>query len=456
MRRSYGTAARVGLVLLAGATLVHSGPARAQEVPASTIGGFEGTGAASGLRTVYNPEGILPIAAPVDFGSPDALATIATGPSTFARASIADPGDLLANPDALLSAGSEDYPQGAIPPYPFRVTASSGTGEPTARSAPAPGFDAAVTATASGSQAEATTPKVSAPAILAVGSMRTLATTHTDGSKVVVEAHASLSDLDLLGLLTIKSVSTDLTVTSNGSVTETAGGTVVTGASLGGQPVTIDSEGIHPEKGAGSAERAEVTALNEVLSALGLRVTAASPINQESPTSGQVIAAGLRVDLEVSERTYPQIGELVDQLPPLPSLIPGVPGPDDLLAVARARHLLTVAVAQASVSLGARPAVEYPEIPIDDWVEPPLDVSVVALPEPVALGPSPAPAQPVSSSRIVNVEPDDAPSLGFAEGIGLLAALGLVVQSLLADRISRGAAALLAADASDACPWEGT
>jgi hypothetical protein len=455
MRRSYGTAARVGLVLLAGATLVHSGPARAQEVPASTIGGFEGTGAASGLRAVYNPEGILPIAPPLDLGSPDALATIATGPSTFARASMADPGDLLANPDALFSAGSEDYPQGAIPPYPFRITASSGTGAPTARSAPAPGFDAAVTATESGSQAEATTPKVSAPAILTVGSMRTRAATHTDGSKLVVEARASLSDFDLLGLLTIKSVSTDLTVTSNGRVTETSGGTVVTGASFGGQPVTIDSQGIHPEKGAGAAERAEVTALNEVLSALGLRVTAAGPIKQESPTAGQVISAGLRVDLEVSDRTYPQIGELLDQLPPLPALIPGAPGPDDLIVLARARHLLTIGVAQASVSLGVRPAVEYPVIPVDESFEVPPDVSV-ALPEPVALGPGPAPAQPVVSTPIGNVEPDEAPSLGFAEGIGLLAVLGLVLQSLIADRISRGAAALLATDALDTCPWEGT
>ena len=88
--------------------------------PAPTaVGAFEGTAQASGLRAVYNPEGILPIPPPVDLSAPDALATIASGPSTFARASVADPGDLLANPDALLVQASPSYPAGAIPPVPL-------------------------------------------------------------------------------------------------------------------------------------------------------------------------------------------------------------------------------------------------------------------------------------------------------------------------------------------------
>ena len=43
-------------------------------------------------------------------------------------------------------------------------------------------------------------------------------------------------------------------------------------------------------------------------------------------------------------------------MPPLPTLVPGAPGLDDLLALARARHLLTVAVGQAQVTLGLRSA----------------------------------------------------------------------------------------------------
>ena len=82
---------------------------------------------ADGLHAFYNPSGLLPIGAPGDVGSPDAYATISSGPAAFARASAADPGDLLANPDALLQVGAgSGYKPGTIPAYPYRATAIGG------------------------------------------------------------------------------------------------------------------------------------------------------------------------------------------------------------------------------------------------------------------------------------------------------------------------------------------
>lgn len=88
-------------LLLAGAG---GGSAVQAEIPPENpLAGYTGSAASSGLRVGYVPKGVLPIASPVDLGAPDTLATINSGPLTFARASVADPGDLLANPDALLA-----------------------------------------------------------------------------------------------------------------------------------------------------------------------------------------------------------------------------------------------------------------------------------------------------------------------------------------------------------------
>ncbi len=139
------------LALVASSTLV-GGTVHAQTDTGAeatsppALGGYEGRAQSSGLHVFYNPEGLLPVAAPVDFGSPDALATITSGPSTFGRASVADPGDLLVNPDALLAQADPSYPGGTLPPYPFRISATSGFGEPVAESRPAPGLEARVEA----------------------------------------------------------------------------------------------------------------------------------------------------------------------------------------------------------------------------------------------------------------------------------------------------------------------
>ena len=453
MNRRVTTAARVAMALVAGATLVRSGSADAQDAaPVSTIGGFEGTAAASGVRVVYNPEGILPIPPPIDLSIPDALATIASGPSTFARASVADPGDLLSNPDALLTQGSPDYPAGAIPPYPFRISASSGSGAPTATLTPLPGLEASVSALPDGSEATASTPRATAPAIVTFGTARSHTTTHTDGSTVTLEASSTLSDFDLLGVLTIDSVATRLSVTSDGTTTTTSGGTVVTGASVLGTPVVIDADGIHPREDARGVESAAVTAVNDLLTGLGLRITVASPVEQEAPQAGQLISPGLRVDLEVSEKTFPQIGDLLGQLPPLPPLVPGAPGLDDVLALARARHLLTIGVGQAAVDLGVRSGGGDVELSTDGGLGLPTE-----LPGSVDFGSGTLPSLPPQISTPIGTrEPGDTPAAGFAEGIGVLAILGLLLQPLLADRISRGAAFLLDGDPADTCPREGT
>src|SRR3546814_4504150 len=157
--------------------------------------------------------------------SSDVCSSDLSGPSTFARASTADPGDLLANPDALLTLVSSEYPQGLIPAYPYRASATSGFGAPTQESNPAPGLNARAEVTSTGSVAQATMPKAIAPAIASFGTLSSLATTDVDGSTVTVRARSEMSGFSLLDVLKIDSIVTDITVSSTGEETTVTGGT---------------------------------------------------------------------------------------------------------------------------------------------------------------------------------------------------------------------------------------
>jgi len=427
-RRRVGTALRVALGLVAASTLLGSnGPVRAQSTGSGTgttptLGGFSGTAAASGLHVEYNPEGLLPTGSPVDLNAPDALATIASGPSTFARAGIADPGDLLANPDALLAAADPSYPQGSIPPWPFRITAGSGVGAPAAESNPAPGLRARVTAEGGTSTAEAHGPGVTVPAVVTIGSSASYADTTTDGSSVTVHSRAEISAVDILGVIRIESIVTELTATSAGAGTTIEGGTVVSGVTVAGQPAEIDDDGI---RGLGLD-------LGPVLAPLGIKVTLPGPTETAAPTTGQLASNGLRIEVVGNlENSVPGVGDLLDQLPPLDPIAPGMPSPEDLIAAAQANHVVTIELGRGSVSLNAR----------------------APAPRPAPRTSGAAPAASVGGSAAAPALVPAAPAASLSTGIGVLAALLLLVQPLIGDRLARVAAAQLAPD-QEGCSWE--
>ncbi|HEV3354753.1 MAG TPA: hypothetical protein VG076_17620 [Acidimicrobiales bacterium] len=444
---------RLALGLVAAATLLPAGtiPGRAA-ASSPTLAGYTGSAAASGLHALYNPAGLLPVAAPVDFGVPDALATITTGPSTFARASVADPGDLLVNPDALITLGFAQWKPGTLPPYPYRVSATSGSKTPTAESSPGPGLDARVDAADAGSTATATTPAVTAPPVATMGSMSSLATTTTssDGSTVTTHAVSKVSHFDLLGVLTIESIVTDLTSTSDGGPVKLTGGTTVTGAAVMGKPVNIDTTGVH---GPGDL-------LNGVLAAAGIHVTLLGPVKVAGTDTGQLGSDGLRIDLEVSQKTTPGLKALVAQLAPLHNPTASAPGPEDVVKVLEADHLVALEVGRAVVSLQATSAGPEPAVEGAATASGPTDARRVSSPAALELsqsslqpdngvGPSTgSPALPAFPASIGRTQPTAA-SIGA--GIGALALLVLLAQPLLGDRLARMANIVLAADDGEAC-----
>ena len=448
---------RIALACIAAGTLLGAGDVAAQTTPtagAARLGGLQGTAAASGVHAFYNPEGALPLAAPVDAGVPDTLATITSGPTTYARASAADPGDLLANPNALFSQGGADI---GFPPYPYRVEASSGVGEPDGVVEPGPGLRSTVHADGAGSTAESRMPALAAPAVLTAGSMVSTSSTSTDGATVTVHTRAEVQDIDLLGVLHIESVVTDLTATADGQQVTLAGGTVVSGATVADQPVTIDANGVRPEEGP-SGPTPAVADLNELLAGAGIRIAVSAPVQQEGDTAGRLASDGLRIELEVSDETYPILVTLRDLVPVIDSP-PGAPGLADVLALTEARHLSAIQVGRGAVTISARPP------------RPPRPAAPSTADGAAAAGGSVAPstgarpstgiATPAAPARLGDAAPVAAPvsdegvGLGFGEGIGAIAFLVVALQPFVGNRLAQRSVAILAQDQATTCQWEG-
>lgn len=441
--------------------------ARAQEAgegepadPAAALGGYEGRAASSGLQVFYTPEGALPVPSLAEVGAPDALATISSGPTTFARGSAADPGDLLANPDALLTLGFPGYPQGTLPAYPYRATATSGFGEPRAESYPAPGLGARVSAEPTEATAEATMPRADASAIATFGSMTSLSTTKIDGSKVTVRARTTVSDFKILDVVVIDSIITELTATSDGTEPKLTGGTTVSGASVLGRPVTIDSDGVHAEPGRPSPIPGVGGLggdLNKVLADAGIRVTLVGPVREQGDAAGQLSSSGVRIDFELSQRTVPALAAL-SELPSLPPLVPGAPSADDLIVAAQARHLARLEVARGLVSLASTGGAEIDSGVLDSLT--PDSALPVADPALGTSGPldvgtlgqqSTTPGSSTTNER--RVATVRGPRVPLGTGIGALALLLAFAQPFIGARIARMTSTVLAAD-DVACPWE--
>ena len=338
---------------------------------------------------------------------------------------------------------------GQFPVYPYRVSATSGLGAPTDEVTAAPGLHASVRADETGSGAEATMPFLAAPAILRAGTLSASASTTLDAGTVTVRSRTAITGVDLLGLVAIDSIVTDLTATSSGGETTTEGGTVVTGATVLGQPVTIDASGIAAGNGSGGSNPV-VDAVDEALRQVGITLTVAEPVALAGGSAGQLAAAGLRIDLEASERTFPALGDALDALPPMDALVPGLPSVEDVLAAARARHLVSVAVGGASVSLSGRSSGAGREAPTGS-------VATPALPGPASnqlvLDPIAPPAPSVDGG--VAAPATEPTAAGFGEGVGTVALLVLLLQPFLGDRLARAATTLLAPEDASSCPRGG-
>lgn len=465
--------------LLLGVVAPGVGTASAQTSDEVLVG-IQGLGHASGIYITYNLGGVLPVASPVDSAAPDALATMSSGPSTFARAGVFDPGDLLASPDTAASLlGFPGYEPGTIPPFPYRIQATSGFGEPAAESNPAPGLRAYVEALAESSVSFASAGESSAPGLFSVGGVTTTASTLTDGATVTAYAKTEVTGINLFDVVKIESLVTEVVATSQGSTVTVSGGSTIGGATLMGQAVVIDGEGVHPEDDGGNApllgglSKSLTEQASELLSEAGITITAGGTVDQASGDEGFLSATGLKVVLDIDGRSLPLLSdvfELFDQLPITPQ-VPGAPVQlADLLEVVRANNIFQIDFGRAEVALATRTA---PPIPAFEPTTPtfpssPTPTTPIVTPTPsISSGgptlPAATPTTPVTSPTAnvggtpVAVPPAQvisSPTPTSGHALGTIVVLALLAQPFLGRWLSRFGQRVLAPGvaAGSTCP----
>lgn len=265
----------------------------AEPVRLSTqLGGFSVNVEGAPFKTLLDdPKSTVPrpTGAAVVEGDPNfTLASTTTGPNSRAVGSTVWPGNLFGEGLALVAPGLPSYPLKAEARYPDTPYAQDGQFDGGQLShASALGLDAF--ATASGA------PK-SIPGQVSLGdASSTSTTTVTDKNIAHGTVVASVTNVDLVGVIHIGSVKTELDVQSNGTKGTSSGHTTVSGVTVAGQGYTVDETGAHV---AGQGGGLPPVANPDPLALLGITF---SGVTQKAITTGSTAtrrATGLIITID--------------------------------------------------------------------------------------------------------------------------------------------------------------
>lgn len=278
-----------GITCLGGAVAVAATgglPAGADNAAGSGFFSFSLTATAPGQQFTYD----YPSATPhpqAEGEVPESVANLNSSPQGYALATIAWPGPLAGNAGTtsqLLNLG--------VPPSqanelndPARAEARTGSGPPTVTNNSVPGTSMTATATPAAVDSDATTVGLSGPAPQS-GSGNT--ETHssvklTGAAQAVATAHSVVHNVSLAGgLVTISSVTSTATATTDGVKGTASGGTVVSGMKIAGQPAYVDEHGLHVGQSGPSAPVNSIAAAiaNQALAGFGMKVAVSQPQTQ--------------------------------------------------------------------------------------------------------------------------------------------------------------------------------
>ncbi|MBA2281111.1 MAG: hypothetical protein H0W25_07730, partial [Acidimicrobiia bacterium] len=406
-RRRRRAAAGLGL-LLAAVTVGGATPdVGAQEGSGLTdlseqFGGFELSGRASGLQVSYDLRNVLPLPAPLLLVSaPEAQSGMTTGPGSTALASLAYPGNVLANLPSVVAQGAPEV-AAFIPPYPILTRAEYPAGPPEA-SQDIGTASSSVNATDAVSDAFVGLADADIPGLVTVGSISTTTSTALLTGSVESRARVEFSDVSILfGLLHIDSIVTDLVANTDASASASAGSTTIAGATLLGLPITIGPDGIvggPPPSGPGdpnpltpitenlpglgpvsdalngvtgplnelirSALGTSTATLNDLLAAAGITVKVAEPTEVLEAGSAERTAAGVVVELVFDGSGDNPLAQLLaliptDQLPT--EGLPGIPlntSPQALVKLLKETSVVGFGMAAARVAALASAPFEF-------------------------------------------------------------------------------------------------
>lgn len=283
MRRGLGS---VLVGLAAGALSLATVVVAAPLAGADGLLGYDMTADAKGVNifTVIPESAFYP-----ELNIPQASATQQSG-TGYALASSAWPGPIVANGGTLLGILVPGFPPelAALLVYPVRAEARSGQDPPTT-SYNAPGMTMRSRADESSSEAEAGAQGVSvSPAVF--GAARTTASTKATANAAVATARSEVKNFDLAGVLKIQSIVSTAKATSDGAKSSGAANTVISGATVMGQGVTIDETGLHFGDTNTPIDAVVQQVAKQALDAAGIKVTV-GPATKELKGASAVVGA---------------------------------------------------------------------------------------------------------------------------------------------------------------------
>lgn len=209
---------------------------------------------------------------------PEVTSSLTTGNVGAGLASVAWPGPILGNAGStILVLSPQAPPQVTMLNDPVRAESRT-AGPQTASNSAIPG----TTMTSSAKPDEVTAQVATGtPTQLPVGTLGALTSSSrvafTGATAAVGEAKSTVQQLTLAGgAISIGSLQSSATATTDGRIAQGKGTTVVSGMTIGGVPVTVDASGVHA---AGQNVPAAVPqdALNNAIRALGLEVHLTQP-----------------------------------------------------------------------------------------------------------------------------------------------------------------------------------
>ncbi len=478
------------VLLLAAASLLGLGgtlPARAQSAdqvvdPSELFGVYQLEARGQGVVGSYNIEGLIPGGTPVlDLGLPETVARFTDGPSGYGLASMAYPGGILTNLDALVSQSGGDGSQ--IPPYPIKAEAFYPAG-PTEDGSSQPGLVQHVVTSGQGVQATAAFPSIVAPGLVSVEGIMSASRSAVEGDLAISRSRVALEGVAILGgVITIESLVTDLVAAHDGSTGSTAGGTAASGVKFLGLAASLTEKGLVLDKAPpvdgpaaplggplsdaaeplsgitgpvseqlSAALAAAVPQVNDVLESAGIHLSLLDPRDQQvAGGAASRVTSGLSLTFSYKGREQQAMVDLINAIPPdlKPNFGP-IPNPVTFFAE---NHIFGLSLAPASVSALAAPPFPSFDFPVAE-APAPFDPGTPAWSDTIAVGgfttePAPLPAPSISSSPAILGEPISAVASGAVPAI--LVILALLASPLFGIGSTRLADRVLA-EASTSCP----
>jgi hypothetical protein len=344
------------VVLLSGIAVLVTGTSGSAAAP-SRPDSYGGDATASTVHFSANRKpGLFPaVDNPINTDFPFASTSIDSSGGATATAAPYTPGQGVLGVPALLCvfAGPlcqkvtpPDYPFIAYAQYPAQQDAKATVSPGTVEAGPTMVTLGRTVAHADPNQVEATTKAggTGVTNVLSADGATAYSEQHFDGATLVSTTESVVHGLDIAKVLridTVRSVATSKV--DGGKVSAASAKTTVSGATLAGTPVTIDSKGIHvADKGDNGAVTDRVNAALKSLTQTGVAVRQLGTTHKVRKGAATAQAGGLLIEFE---RTV----DVKNPLPPPPGPIPAPPSTNG-------NYFGTVTLAGAGVSAFATPA----------------------------------------------------------------------------------------------------